>query len=292
MRLTSKVFWDLAILMAGFGLVAGVLFPPFVTLLGMPADRAFSPRFYGATIAAGLAVAGANYLLARTLVGGRLRTVADGMRSVEYALDESLDELERHRLAVDSTDEIGDCARSFNSLLVALERSRAAERRLSRTDELTGLANRRHGLAFLSDALETAAGHQVGLLLLDIDEFKEINDRHGHLAGDTALRCVADDVRRSVRGGDLVSRYGGDELMVVLPGCPNETLAAVGERLRERVAARTLVFDGRRFGLTVSVGGAGTPGEGEDAATELIARADSALYDSKAQGRNRLTLVA
>jgi diguanylate cyclase (GGDEF)-like protein len=292
MRLTSKVFWDLAILMGGFGLVAGLLFPPFVTLLGMPADRAFSARFYGATIVAGLAVAGANFLLARALVGGRLHSVAERMRSVEYSLDESVDELERHRLAVDSTDEIGDCARSFNSLLVALERSRAAERRLSRTDELTGLANRRHGLAVLSDALGAAAGNQVGLLLLDVDEFKEINDRYGHLAGDTALRRVADDVRQSVRGGDIVSRYGGDELMVVLPGCPNETLAAVGERLRGRIASRTLVFEGQSFGLTVSVGGAGTLGEGEDAAMDLIARADGALYDSKAHGRNRLTLVA
>lgn len=292
MRLTSKVFWDLALLMGGFGLAIGLVFPPFVVLLGMPADRAFSPVFFAATVLAGLVVGAANYVLARTLVGARLRAIVGGMRAVERSLDESEEQLEGHRLVVDSTDELGDCARSFNNLLGALERSRAAERRLSRTDDLTGLANRRHGLVALDRALDEASGDQVGLLLLDIDEFKWVNDLHGHLAGDAALRCVADEVRLTVREGDVVCRYGGDELLVILPGCPTETLEQVGERLRARVETRALVVGGKRVGLTVSIGGTGTIGAARDTATDLIARADVALYSSKTEGRNRLTLVA
>lgn len=292
MRLTSKVFWNLALLMGAFGLAMGLVFPPFVVLLGMPADRAFSPLFFAATVVAGLLVGGVNYALARTLVGGRLHTLAGGMRAVELSLDESEQPLQEHRLLVDSTDELGDCARSFNSLLGALERSRATERRLARTDDLTGLANRRHGLAVLNRELANAASRKVGLLLLDIDDLKWINDLHGHLAGDAALRCVANDVRLAVREGDLVCRYGGDEILVVLPGCPAETLEAVGERLRARVEARTLVLAGKPIQLTVSVGGAAAIDGVFDAATDLIARADVALYRSKTEGRNRLTLVA
>lgn len=292
MRLTSKVFWDLALLMGGFGLAMGLVFPPFVVLLGMPADRAFSPQFFAATVAAGLIVGGANYALARTLVGSRLHKLAGGMRAVEGCLDEGEEPLEGHRLFVDSSDELGDCARSFNNLLRALERSRAAERRLSRTDDLTGLANRRHGLAVLNRELPAAGGRQLGLLLLDIDEFKWINDLHGHLVGDAALRSVADDVRFAVRAGDVVCRYGGDEILVVLPGCPAETLENVGERLRARVEARSLVIEGKRIQMTVSVGGAAAADHSNESATDLIARADMALYSSKTEGRNRLTLVA
>ena len=290
MRITSKVFWDLALLMAGFGLAMGVVFPPFVVLLGMPGERAYSPQFVLATVAAGLTVGLVNYALARLLVGGRLRGVALGMRSAEACLDAGETLLDRHSLVVDSSDELGDCARSFNSLLHALERSRAEERRLARTDDLTGLANRRQGLAVLNR--ELAAGEQrVGLLLLDIDEFKRINDSHGHLAGDDALRGVAEDVRRAVREYDVVCRYGGDEILVILPGCPLVMLQRVGERVRSSVEERMLVRDGTRIRLTVSIGGAISVAGGATA-NQLIACTDEALYRSKADGRNRLTLAA
>lgn len=292
MRITSKVFWDLALLMGGFGLAMGLVFPPFVVLLGMPADRAFSGQFFASTVAAGLIVGGVNYALSRTIVGGRLRQLAGGMRAVEACLDGGEEALMEHRLHVDSSDELGDCARSFNNLVGALDRSRAEERRLSRTDDLTGLANRRHGLEVLNRELAAAGRKRVGLLLLDVDEFKWVNDLHGHLAGDDALRSVADDVRRAVREGDVVCRYGGDEILVVLPGCPAQTLKDVGERLRLRVEAHRLVIGGKELKLTVSVGGAAASEEGGDTATDLIARADMALYSSKTEGRNRLTLVA
>jgi len=290
MRLTSKIVWDLALLMGGLGLAVGLVSPLFVMLLGVPRDLAFSPLFFAATVVAGVIVGGANYALARTLVAGRLRKLSGGMRAVESCLDDGEEPLEGLRLRVDSSDELGDCARSFNSLLRTLDGSRAAERRLSRTDDLTGLANRRQGLAVLDRALAASGGKPVGLLLIDIDQFKSINDQHGHLAGDAALRCVADDVRLAVRADDLVCRYGGDELLVVLPGCPAETLERVGERLRARIEARTLVSGGERLPLTVSVGG--SVYEGSDSATDLIARADIALYRSKTEGRNRLTLAA
>jgi diguanylate cyclase (GGDEF)-like protein len=153
--------------------------------------------------------------------------------------------------------------------------------RLSHEDPLTGLANRRRWDAELSVVCAAAreSGQVVSLVLLDLDHFKQINDRHGHAAGDAALRAVADLLRGRVREGDLVARLGGDEIGVLLPGTDEESAAGLAERVRREAAL--LAPAGLAAGeLTVSLGV--TTGTGPRAyPLELMSCADAQLYRAK-----------
>jgi diguanylate cyclase (GGDEF)-like protein len=128
-------------------------------------------------------------------------------------------------------------------------------------------------------------GGTASLLMLDVDHFKAINDRHGHPAGDEVLRSIARILRDTLRQEDLPGRYGGEEFGVVLPGAGAEGAAVVAERLRKRIEAALLE---RRAGIkaTVSIGFAEIGPQDVDCTT-WIARADRALYAAKAAGRNR-----
>mgnify|MGYP002780109240 CR=1 FL=1 len=154
----------------------------------------------------------------------------------------------------------------------------------ARHDPLTGLLNRAaldHLRASPACALPRCAA-PYALLLVDVDHFKQVNDRHGHLLGDRALRTVADAVRGVLRDGDVAVRYGGEEILVVLPGTRLDGAMEVGERIRQAVARAPLPFP-----LTVSVGAAsGEPGI--DVPEAVFERADQALYRAKAAGRDRL----
>ncbi len=149
-------------------------------------------------------------------------------------------------------------------------------------DQLTGLMNR-VGLAQLRENTEAMARltrEPYSLMLIDVDHFKQVNDRHGHLLGDRALQAVADAVERSIRSGDVAVRYGGEEILVVLPSTRLADAAEVAERLRVRVTQAALPFS-----LTVSIGVAG--GEpGTALAEQVFDRADQALYRAKSSGRN------
>jgi diguanylate cyclase (GGDEF)-like protein len=164
------------------------------------------------------------------------------------------------------------------------ERSRvllATLERLSQEDPLTGLANRRRWDTELAAACAEARGHDgvVSLVLLDIDRFKQVNDRHGHAGGDEALRAVAALLRGRVRAGDLVARLGGDELGVLMPGAHGERARALAELLREQTALTAP--EGFTPGeLTLSLGVASVRGEAAFP-LELIARADQQLYRAK-----------
>lgn len=156
-------------------------------------------------------------------------------------------------------------------------------------DDLTGLDNRRVVLDHLERELRRGRHEQrpVAVALTDIDNFKAINDRYGHPAGDVVLKRVAEALRREVREYDAVGRYGGEEFLFVLPGCDGETGLVAAERIRARVAATTAVWEGVELPVTVSVGLAwAAPGTGKVA--DLIAAADGALYRAKAGGRNRV----
>jgi diguanylate cyclase (GGDEF)-like protein len=155
-------------------------------------------------------------------------------------------------------------------------------------DGLTGLANRRHLDRVLAGAVQDArrAGSPLSVLLLDVDHFKQFNDIFGHAAGDQVLRTVAELLRSTVRDGDLVGRYGGDELLAVLPGADADQAASIAERLRQSVAGRLRVCD---RAVTLSLGVA-TLGQGAEDAEALVAAADRALYRAKHLGRDHVCL--
>lgn len=149
-------------------------------------------------------------------------------------------------------------------------------------DPLTDLANRALFGARLAAALEDE-GDQVSVMLLDLDDFKRVNDELGHAAGDALLRAVADRLRAAVRAGDTPARLGGDEFAVVLPGSPAATAAEVGARL-VAAFAEPVDLDGARLPVHASIGTATRDG-GAVAAEELVRRADMALYSVKQSGK-------
>ncbi|HEX7969768.1 MAG TPA: PleD family two-component system response regulator [Stellaceae bacterium] len=161
--------------------------------------------------------------------------------------------------------------------------------KLALTDSLTGLSNRRYLMAHLDELMSrTADGHGgPGVLMLDIDYFKRVNDTHGHTAGDAVLREVASRIARHVRGFDLVARYGGEEFVVVMPDTGLPVATIVAERLRNVIAEKPITLDGGdgEANVTVSIGIA-VAREGGDTAAALLQRADKALYGAKASGRN------
>lgn len=172
-------------------------------------------------------------------------------------------------------------------LLDAYEQLREANLRLQElavTDGLTGLANRRAFSERLSLELERARrfSRPLSLVLFDIDHFKRLNDRLGHLEGDAALCQIARVLSRGRRSSDLVARYGGEEFALLMPETPHSDALRVAERLRASVEQADLPD-----GCTVSAGVATFPEQSDDGRT-LVSAADTALYDAKHQGRNRV----
>jgi diguanylate cyclase (GGDEF)-like protein len=162
-------------------------------------------------------------------------------------------------------------------------------RRQAATDELTGLANHRRFQEQLAEHVERAGpnGPWLGLLLIDIDDFKAVNDTHGHQAGDLVLRDVARVLFDSVRGTDMPARYGGEELAVILPRTDAAGAAEVAGQIRRAIEEQVVVLpSGRAVSLTVSIGAAGIPASASNP-TDLIAAADAALYRAKRAGKNR-----
>ncbi|MEO0918636.1 MAG: diguanylate cyclase, partial [Pseudomonadota bacterium] len=168
-----------------------------------------------------------------------------------------------------------------------VEREQALLRAATK-DKLTGLHNRHHGEQLLAERYRTARTLQrpLTLVMCDIDHFKRINDEFGHPTGDRVLAEVADMLRQAVRSRDAVIRWGGEEFMIVLDECSQTDTVDLAKRILDRVNAHE---DGEVPALTLSLGLATlAPDEAID---ELIARADSALYDAKRAGRNRLSIA-
>lgn len=179
------------------------------------------------------------------------------------------------------------------ALAVANLDLRATLRSQSIRDPLTGLYNRRFLDETLNRELQRAGRDDspVSVLMLDIDHFKSFNDRYGHAAGDAALRDVVVRVLEGIRGEDVAVRYGGEELVVVMAGLGPADAASRAEHIRTRIAESPFAWHGRPLGkLTVSIGVAAYPGNAATA-DQLVHAADTALYEAKSNGRDRVALA-
>ena len=164
----------------------------------------------------------------------------------------------------------------------------------ARTDTKTGLANATHWSHVARSELSRAERDDaaVGILMLDLDHFKQINDTYGHLTGDAVLKAVADALRKQTREYDLVGRFGGEEFMVLLPGIEPIELAAAAERFRQCIGNLIITSPDTREPVTVtaSAGAVAYPYTGSDL-DQLLLAADAALYQAKETGRNRTCLA-
>lgn len=176
--------------------------------------------------------------------------------------------------------------------LCEVDQQREKAEKLSLQDPLTNLANRRHFFSVLKNQMDRAqkGEHGLSLILIDIDCFKEVNDRFGHVVGDQVLALVAAIIEDSVRACDLCCRYGGEEFAVLLPGADRNTAEGIGFRLMEQVGSARIPVGDEDAMLSVSVGLASLL-PGQEAEMEVfIRRADQALYVAKKSGRNQLRL--
>ncbi|MEW5825489.1 MAG: diguanylate cyclase [Candidatus Bipolaricaulota bacterium] len=448
MRVTRRVFHDLALWMIALGLGIGVSFPFFVVLLGVPSETAWTATFFLACLGAGALAGGTNFALARWVVGTRIRLLAQRMSHVEENLLAATAEgdappcsPQECHITVDSNDEIGESATAFNRLVDALSRSietqaalrafselltsqleldtlaekalrqflehtgaeagavlyesggdlhlasshglrepgdlvsndhvRTAVRtgdsqvirmpegvrvdgvlaefrpsevfvlpatykeiplgvvvlatsgsfdgeararmelfrrsfglalnnaithgrlqRLAALDPLTGVYNRRFGMTRLHEEFDRAVrmNAPLGVLMFDLDHFKQVNDTYGHLVGDRVLVTVAGIAKSVLRDGDVLIRYGGEEFLAVLPAASSEDVRQIAERLRHAVEEAAIADGPRSVRTTISLGGSSYPNHNVQKDSDLVHLADEALFRAKDAGRNRLVL--
>ena len=161
-------------------------------------------------------------------------------------------------------------------------------------DALTGLCNRGFFDAAMTSEWDRRRAQDsqapLGLIMVDLDHFKRVNDQYGHQAGDEVLRSIGRTLRAAVRDTDLVCRYGGEEFGIICPGTAGPALRAVAERVRKAIEAMAVPTAKGDVRVTASLGGCVLAGQA--AAATLVSRADSALYEAKRAGRNRLVCAA
>ena len=158
------------------------------------------------------------------------------------------------------------------------------------TDGLTGIPNKRYFQEALKRELSRSQRHKrpLSAAVLDVDFFKKINDKHGHLAGDMVLREICARIKTSIRSDEVFARVGGEEFIVLMPETSLKEAAAFAERIRRIVADAPVEVEGGKIPVTISVGLSHTDGESGVTAEELIDRADKKLYEAKNGGRNRV----
>ena len=182
-------------------------------------------------------------------------------------------------------------AKRIIELQDALLEVQAALRKQATTDALTGLWNRRSILETLErEIARTARGSSpLGVVIADVDRFKAVNDTHGHLAGDAVLRELASRMKSSCRQYDSVGRYGGEEFLLILPGCDGDAAECQAQRMRLEIERKPLELSGATINFTCSFGVTSVPA-GVSARSEAVIRvADAALYQAKDESRNRVT---
>lgn len=256
----------------------------------LSATRRFEKRmrwWIGVLFLSGVGIAvGSGIMLARSVLRP-MRDLEAGTR--RFAAGEL-----GFRLIPRSQDEISQLKLSFNTMAAALEETQRSLRDLSARDQLTGLYNHREFYRLLEEELARSQryGHQVSLLMLDIDYFKRVNDSYGHLAGDQVLRRLPELIRGQLRISDIPCRYGGEEFGVILPETTGVQAQEVAERIRSVVASQPIELpDGGSIRVTVSLGVATFPHDAQ-AEEHLVSAADLALYQAKRRGRNRVCVAA
>ncbi|HEY6548642.1 MAG TPA: diguanylate cyclase [Vicinamibacteria bacterium] len=183
-------------------------------------------------------------------------------------------------------------AQVANQAHIVVENSRLVERlrNLAIRDSLTELYNHRHAMDLLVNEFERVGRYAAGvsLLMLDLDDFKRVNDEHGHPAGDSVLKEMARVLQETLRTVDSVGRYGGEEFVAILPHTAFEEAAATAERIRRKVQSHVFWVGAKPLSVTVSVGVASYPSPSVDSPESLVREADRALYRAKEAGRNRV----
>lgn len=215
-------------------------------------------------------------------------SAAARVQRVQFELDELKSTLAASKRQLKVTRQKIHALTIHNSILmselVQLAQNETRVHALAYYDELTGLPNRRLLLDRLNQAIAQGARQRklLGLILLDLDGFKGINDKHGHTTGDTLLHAVAKRLTTCIRACDTACRYGGDEFVVMLPELDDrETASAVAKKISANLA-KAYVVDGREVMISASVGTAIYPIDGEHY-TDLLKQADIAMYRSKAR---------
>ena len=185
--------------------------------------------------------------------------------------------------------EVGYLTEVFNGMVDRLREGRQQLEELLVTDPLTGISNRRHLMETMKNEARRSrrSKKSFAILMVDVDQFKKFNDTHGHIAGDEALKAVAEVLQGGTREIDHVARYGGEEFLVVLPDTDIAGAVRAAERIRERLAKRSVAVGKRSVKLTVSTGVAEFPIDG-DSPEALVVSADTALYQAKRRGRDRI----
>lgn len=177
-----------------------------------------------------------------------------------------------------------------HSLQEALE----TQRHQAQHDPLTGILNHKEILNVLEKELDRAKrqGSSLAVIMGDLDHFKKVNDTYGHVAGDAVLVEVAQRMKDNIRLYDSLGRYGGEEFLLVLPGCTAEEAVLIAQRVLQSIRQEPVVFNDAPITVTISLGLAVNQGLGQITTTELVQAADSALYKAKQNGRNRIEQTA
>ena len=185
-------------------------------------------------------------------------------------------------------------ASTFGFLLMHTERAEARALRLATMDPLTGAYNRRtfHEIAERELSRARRAGQPLSIIMMDIDHFRAVNEKHGHRVGDEVLQRFAEVVRSAMRKEDMLVRFGGEEFLVLLPDVPGPGAVVVAGRIRRTVAASPIEVNGAQLPLTVSLGVAARLDEGPESLETLLDRADGALTLAKERGRNRVVALS
>jgi len=163
---------------------------------------------------------------------------------------------------------------------------------LASKDSLTHLWNRRTIISLLADEIKRSQREHkpLGVLMIDVDRFKEINDTYGHYVGDEVLTAVTSRLKRRVRGYDKIGRYGGDELLVVLPNCSLKTVKSIAERLRQAVSSQKVKTEAGLIEVSLSLGGTSSEILAKPSVEAMIKTSDKALYMAKNKGRNSVVI--